>query len=91
MGVFYNRYGLNFGLDLKGTLSSKLNIFTDMNILLLPGADENLALEHKSMLTWKTSERTRYQIGYKLVYGEYPFGNMLHLLPIPLLDIIWSW
>ena len=91
MGVFYNGFGLNFGVDMNGTLSSNLSIYTDFNVLMLPGADEDLAMEHKILLTWKSSQTTRYQIGYKLVYGEYPFGSMWHLLPIPLFDLIWSW
>ena len=36
------------------------------------------------------------EFGYKLVYGEYPFGDMTHVLPfsiipVPLIDIVWSW
>ncbi len=91
MAVFYNGFGVNFGVIFQGSLSSKLSMLTDMNFLFLPGAKEDLAIEHKSLLTWKASEEIRYQIGYKLVYGKYPFGDMWHLLPIPLFDIIWSW
>ena len=89
LGVFYNGYGANFGLDFTGTLSPKLSILTDFDMLLLPGFKEAFALEHKNLLTWALSNRTNIQIGYKLVYGEYPFGTQWHLLP--LLDVLWRW
>ena len=87
LGVFYNGYGANFGLDFTGTLSPKLSILTDFDVLLLPVFKETFAFEHKFLLTWALSDRTNIQVGYKLVYGEYPFGAQWHLLP--LLDILW--
>ena len=41
----------------------------------------NKFIEHKSLLIWEKSEKIQIQVGYKLVYGEYPFGNITHLLP----------
>ena len=87
LGVFYNGYGANFGLAFTGTLLPKLSILTDFDMLLLPGFGEAFAFEHKNLLTWALSNRTSVQVGYKLVYGEYPFGAQWHLLP--LLDILW--
>jgi hypothetical protein len=51
--------------------------------------EEGFAFEHKNLLTWALSGRTDIQVGYKLIYGEYPFGGQWHLLP--LLDILWRW
>ena len=89
LGVFYNGYGANFGLDFTGTLLPKLSILTEFDMLLLPGFKEAFAFEHKNLLTWALSSRTNIQAGYKLVYGEYPFGAQWHLLP--LLDVLWRW
>ena len=87
--VFYNGYGVNFGLGFAGTLLPRLGLLTDLNVLLLPGMEEGFAFEHKNLLTWSLSNRTDIQVGYKLICGEYPFGVQWHLLP--LLDILWRW
>jgi hypothetical protein len=89
LGVFYNGYGINFRLDFAGTLLPRLDLLTDLNVLLLPGMEEGFAFELKNLLTWALSNRMDIQIGYKLIFGEYPFGVQWHLLP--LLDILWRW
>ena len=89
LGVFYNRYGVNFRLGFAGSLLPKLDLLTDLNVLFLPGMEEGFAFEHKNLLTWTLSNRTDIQIGYKLIFGEYPFGIQWHLLP--LLDFLWHW
>ena len=89
LGVFYNGYGVNFGLGFAGALLPRLGLLTDLNVLLLPGMEEGFAFEHKSLLTRALSNRTDIQIGYKLICGEYPFGVQWHLLP--LLDVLWRW
>ena len=89
LGVFYNGYGINFRLDFSGTLLPRLDLLTDLNVLLLPGMEEGFAFEHKNLLTWALSNRMDIQIGYKLIFGEYPFGVQWHLFP--LLDILWRW
>jgi len=91
LGVYYNGYGINMGMNINGNILPKINLLTDLNILILPGADEDMSFEHKSLMTWHYSDKTKVQLGYKLVYGEYPFGSMWHLLPVPLFDIVWSW
>ena len=89
LGVFYNGYGVNFGLGFAGALLPRLGLLTDLNVLLLPGTEEGFAFEHKNLLTWALSNRADIQIGYKLTCGEYPFGVQWHLLP--LLDVLWRW
>ena len=89
LGVFYNGYGVNFRFGFAGSLFPRLDLLTDLNVLLLPGREEGFAFEHKNLFTWALSNRTDIQIGYKLIFGEYPFGVQWHLLP--LLDILWRW
>ena len=89
LGVFYNGYGINFMLGFTGALSPRLGLLTDLNVLLLPGMEEDFTFEHKNLLTWALSSRADIQIGYKLICGEYPFGVQWHLLP--LLDVLWRW
>ena len=89
LGVFYNGYGVKFGLGFTGALLPRLGLLTSLNVLLLPGMEEGFAFEHKNLLTWALSNRTDIQIGYKLICGEYPFGVQWHLLP--LFDVLWHW
>ena len=89
LGVFYSGYGINLSLGFAGVISPRLGLLTDLNVLLLPGMEEGFAFEHKNLLTWAFSNRTDIQVGYKLIYGEYPFGSQWHLLP--LLDVLWRW
>ena len=88
LGVFYNGYAVNFGLDVGGDLTSRFAYLTDVDIFLLPGADENFAFEHKSLIIWNKSKKFQMMLGYKLVFGEYPFGKQWHLLP--LFDMQWA-
>ena len=88
LGVYYNGYGVNFGLDVGGNLTSRFDYMTDVDIFLLPGADENFAFEHKSLIIWNKSKKFQIMFGYKLVFGEYPFGMQWHLLP--LFDMQWA-
>ena len=64
--------------------------------MIYPQLDEGFFIENKGLLIWDYSKNIEMQFGYKLVYGEYPFGDMTHVLPfsiipIPLIDIVWSW
>lgn len=98
MQMYYSEsnYNLNYYLGIRKNLTKRLDIFSNINGFVYPKSDNNFFVENKSLLIWKYSENTVIQIGYKLVYGEYPFGNMLHLLPFsimpfPLIDIVWTW
>ncbi len=88
LGVYYDGYAVNFGLDVGGDLNPRFSYLTDVDIFLLPGADEYFAFEHKSLIIWNKSKKLQIMFGYKLVYGEYPFGTQWHLLP--LFDIQWA-
>jgi len=88
LGFYYDGYGVNFGLDVGGNLTSRFAYITDVDIFLLPGADKNFAFEHKSLIIWNKSKKFQIMFGYKLVFGEYPFGTQWHLLPI--FDIQWT-
>jgi len=50
---------------------------------------EKMAFEHKGLLSWQKSHRFQFCLGYKLCYGQYPFGSQWHLLG-PLLDLQWA-
>ena len=55
------------------------------------------ATSHKFLLHWQRSKRTRFSIGYKYVYGDFPYGKQSRLLPylplveswVPMFDVQW--
>jgi hypothetical protein len=100
LAVFYNGWLVRFGGDLTGPVTGRWHYWIDCDLFLIPGAEENLGFEHKGLLLWHKSDRFRVAVGYKLVYGEYPYGTQWHLLPprlpgfplwIPLFDLQWAW
>ena len=98
MQMYYSgsNYNFNYYLGIRRNLTKKLDIFSNINGIVYPKSDNQFFVENKSLLIWEYSECTEIQMGYKLVYGQYPFGEMLHLLPFsivpfPLIDIVWTW
>ena len=89
LGVYYNGYGFNAGADILNRLTKRINLLFDTDLFFLPGFKEgDFAFEHKGLLYWNKSSRFQVCLGYKLVYGKYPFGTHWHLLP--LLDFQWG-
>lgn len=100
LAVFYGNFQLRFGADFDGLLNKRFGYHVDGLLFLTPGIDEKLAFEHKTMITWHKSEKFRISAGYKIVYGQYPFGNQWNLVPpripllpvwVPLFDLVWTW
>jgi len=85
----YHDYNFRFGSDLQGKFFRRWNYVGDADLFYMPSGEENFAFEHKGLLLWNKSERFQLCIGYKLVYGEYPFGRQWHLL-LPMLDLQWA-
>lgn len=90
LNVFYQGYGFRGGCNLEGKLVRRWNYLADVDVFYYPGADEAMAFEHKGLLLWTKSQRFQLCFGYKLTYGEYPFGTQWHLLG-PLFDLVWAW
>ncbi|MBL7075464.1 hypothetical protein ISS37_09535 [candidate division KSB1 bacterium] len=88
LGVYYNGYGVNAGADVLRDVTKRVDFLIDADVFLLPGLDEDFAFEHKGLIVWNKSLRFRLAFGYKLVFGEYPFGTQWHLLP--LFDLQWA-
>ena len=41
------------------------------------------------MLSWRFTRGFAAHLGYKMVWGEYPFGQQFHMLPLA--DVQWAW
>ncbi len=88
MAVYYNKWGVNLGVDLLRKMNRKLYYLIDLDVHLFPGSEETAAVEQKGMILWRKHELFSILVGYKLTYGEYPFGTQLHLLPV--IDLVWA-
>jgi len=69
-------WGFPFGVQLAAT------------VFALPEAGGRFHLEQDGEILLGTSDRFRASLGYKWIYGEYPFGAMANLLPI--FDLQWG-
>ncbi len=87
---FYQDYTWRSGIEGMGRLGRRWLYLLDGDLFYTPGGEENWALEHKGMLLWNKSSRVQLGLGYKLTWGEYPFGTQWHLLG-PLIDLQWGW
>jgi hypothetical protein len=90
LNVFYHGYGFRSGFDILGKISKRWNFVMDSDVFYYPGAEQDFAFEHKGLILWNKSLRFQLCFGYKLVYGEYPFGTQWHLLA-PIFDLQWAW
>jgi len=100
LAVYYANWQLRAGGDIDGSISEKWSYHADALFFLTPGIDEKIAFEHKLMASWHKSDRFKVSVGYKLAYGDYPFGSQWNLLPpkipllpvwVPLFDLVWTW
>lgn len=90
LNVFYQGYGFRSGCKLEGKLVKRWSYLVDIDGFYYPGANEKIAFEHTGLLLWTKSRRFQLCFGYKLTYGDYPFGTQWHLLG-PLFDLVWAW
>ena len=99
LGVFYNKWGTHFGVDIQKDFSDKIQVLFDLDLHLLPGSvnaqsDTNFeklmgeySFEHKLIISWNKSSKFRIMTGYKFVKGTYPYGSDMRLLPyIPMVE-----
>ena len=100
LSVYYNGWGLRFGADYSRPLTGRWSGFVDGDLFLYPGNSYGLFYESKVLLIWTKSNRFRLMLGYKITYGEYPYGAHWQILPPklptfssgwPLIDVQISW
>lgn len=86
--AYHNGATVIGGLDLDSKLVGGLWVLLDLDLYIMPWDQGSFALEHALMLTYRTGG-IALSAGYKLVFGEYPFGTDVHILP--LLDLAFAW
>jgi hypothetical protein len=90
MQAYYHNYGFRAGMDIQAGLAKHWQVEADALFFLSPPAEEQFAFEHKMLLSWLKSAQWQFNLGYKLVYGQYPFGNQWHLF-VPIFDLLYAW
>ena len=100
LAVYYNGWGLRLGSDYMAPIKGRWSGFVDGDVFMYPGSASALFFETKALLIWTKSSRLRFMVGYKITYGEYPFGSHWQILPPklptlpggwPLIDIQITW
>ncbi len=91
LAVYYNGWGLRLGADYVAPVKGRWSGFVDGDVFLYPGSASALFFETKVLLIWTKSSRLRFMVGYKLTYGEYPFGSHWQILPPKLPTIPGGW
>ncbi|MEE9465950.1 MAG: hypothetical protein V3W14_10300 [Candidatus Neomarinimicrobiota bacterium] len=88
MAVYQNGYQLNVGIDVLQELPLIKRCWIDADLFITPGFEQPMAFEHKGLTVLSRRGRLGLLVGYKLTWGDYPFGTQWHLLP--LMDLQWT-
>lgn len=108
LSPLYDGAYLRIGADLEfkklnifgWRLSDRWQLLLDDDLFLIAGKEHRIGLEHKGLLIWNKTEKFRFTVGYKIVFGQYPFGTQWNIMPphiqllpvwLPLFDIQWAW
>ena len=79
-------------------LALKIEVFFDLDLIVLPGYDGNYSMENKLLLSWNKSRNFRIMTGYKFIVGEFPYGKDSRMFPylpvlerwVPVLEFQWA-
>jgi hypothetical protein len=90
--AYYHTACFYFGMDVTGILYKKFGYLIDADLFLTRDPDGSFALESKGLILWRKSRKLSLCLGYKIIYGSYPFGRQLDVipfynLPVPLIDV----
>ncbi|OGJ94190.1 MAG: hypothetical protein A2487_07600 [Candidatus Raymondbacteria bacterium RifOxyC12_full_50_8] len=93
--VYHSGYIVNAGVDFNGVIRGPFAFLLDADLFLTGLDDGAYAIEHKGLFIWNKSHRFRTCAGYKVIFGEYPFGTQLDVmpfypLPVPVFDLQWG-
>lgn len=83
LAVFYHQPEIDFGINARGKIISKIGWNFNIDNFLFTNTSENYFMENNLGLTYISRKQTfRIEAGYKLCYGNYAFGSQWHLLPL---------
>lgn len=83
LAPFYNSPEFNPGFDFRGKFFSLLGWQFNAECFILTIKENNFFFQNKGVLVYDSKKQhLKIEAGYKLCYGEYPYGNQWHLLPV---------
>ncbi len=91
---FHGDFVYTLSLDIDGLIWNKLyysidlDYYNNLAINIYNSEGIGSSYEHKFMLIWKNSKTFSIYAGYKLIYGNYPYGSQLNI--VPLVDLAWG-
>ena len=79
----YSSWGTGHaGLALEGELIGPFYYLLDTTMFVIPGFEGAFAFENTAQLSWRPSTRFMLTAGGRAIYGGYPYGERLHLVPM---------
>jgi len=88
LAVYYTDVVIKMGSSIHSRINKHWGYIVSGEAFLMPGALGEFAFENTSQIEWVRHSGFRILCGYKLIYGEYPFGGEVHIFPA--FDLIWS-
>jgi hypothetical protein len=70
------------GLAFDGRIWGPLHYAVDADLFLVPDERTSLHVEHSLMVAWEATDWLYAEAGYKLSWGQFPFGEELEILPM---------
>lgn len=87
LAVYYSDAVIKMGSAVHAKISKHWGYLVKGDVFLMPGAPGELAFENTSQIEWMRHSGFRVLCGFKLTYGEYPFGSQAHIFPA--IDLVW--
>ena len=87
LAVYYTGAVVKMGSSIHSKINKHWGYVVSGEAFLMPGAPGEFAFENTSQIEWERHSGFRVLFGYKLIYGEYPFGGQAHIFPA--FDFIW--
>lgn len=84
----FNTCTFRLGADIRGKIKRSWSYMFDFQFFVLPVKKHNFFMENTGVIMCNWGKNFRFKGGYKLCYGDYPFGKQWHLLPT--LDIVFG-
>ncbi len=84
----FNKCTIKLGADIKGKIIRRWSYLADFQFFIIPIKENNLFIEHTGAIMCALGKHARLKGGYKLCFGEYPFGKQWNLLPV--IDIVFG-
>ncbi len=84
----FNTCTFRLGADIRGKIKRSWGYWFDVQFFVVPVHEHNFFMENTGTIMCNLGKNFRLKAGYKLCYGDYPFGKQWHLLPT--LDLVFG-